>query len=174
MPVRDLDAFAGRGPERIFCNRGLNGIDGFTSTLVGVAAALAPAPVTGLCGDLTFLHDAAGLFGLAHRSDVDVTLVVVDNDGGGIFSFLPQATSVEESRFETLFGTPHGLELTAVAAAFGLPAVRVETPAELQAALDDIRQPNAGVRIVVAATGDRAANVAWHRRAWAAVADALA
>jgi 2-succinyl-5-enolpyruvyl-6-hydroxy-3-cyclohexene-1-carboxylate synthase len=168
MPVRDLEAFAGVVSHRVFSNRGVNGIDGFNSTVLGVAAVAGPA--VGLSGDLAFLHDIGGLYGAARR-DIDAVLVVVDNDGGGIFNFLPQADLPEET-FEALFGTPHGLDLMAVAGAYGIPAERVtkagDLPPALGRALDE-----GGVRAIVVPTGDRRANVERHRRAWAAVARAL-
>ena len=101
---------------RILANRGANGIDGFVSTVVGVGQANAPAatgvptvgPTVGICGDLCFLHDTNGLLGAPGPA----TFVVLDNDGGGIFSYLPPA---ELPEFEQLFGTPHGLDLVEVA-----------------------------------------------------------
>jgi 2-succinyl-5-enolpyruvyl-6-hydroxy-3-cyclohexene-1-carboxylate synthase len=180
MPVRDLEAFARpRAGVRVLANRGVNGIDGFTSTTLGVAAAGAgeagagEAGVVGLMGDLAFLHDAAGLT-FAARSGLSAVLVVVDNDGGGIFSFLPQATapSVHADDFEALFGTPHGLDLVSVARSYGLPAERVERAGEVVPAVEKAVAAG-GVHVVVVATGDRQRNVERHRRAWAAVASAL-
>ena len=114
MPVRDVEWFGvGRRDVRVVANRGANGIDGVVSTAVG--AALTGAKTTLLIGDIAFLHDSNGLLGLADRG-VDLTIVVLDNDGGGIFSFLPQRTALPAERFERLFGTPHGLDLVAVGA----------------------------------------------------------
>jgi 2-succinyl-5-enolpyruvyl-6-hydroxy-3-cyclohexene-1-carboxylate synthase len=168
MPVRDVESFAApRDGLRMVANRGVNGIDGFTSTVLG-AAAMADGPTVALLGDLCFLHDRNGLLGAANRG-IDATLVVVDNDGGGIFSFLPQADDGEH--FETLFGTPHGLDLAAVATVHGLPCVMVEKASELSPAVDDAIG-RGGVRMVLVRT-DRNENVARHREAWAAVAAAL-
>ncbi len=168
MPVRDVESFAApRDGLRMLANRGVNGIDGFTSTVLG-AAAMADGPTVALLGDLCFLHDTNGLLGVASRG-IDATLVVVDNDGGGIFSFLPQAA--EGEHFEMLFGTPHGIDLAAVASAHRVPCVTIEKANALLPAVDDAIGAG-GVRMVLVRT-DRAENVARHREAWAAVAAAV-
>jgi 2-succinyl-5-enolpyruvyl-6-hydroxy-3-cyclohexene-1-carboxylate synthase len=169
MPVRDLEWYGcPRAGVRQLANRGASGIDGVVSTALGVAAGNAPAPTAVLLGDLAFLHDAGGLLG-ARRREVDCTIVVLDNDGGGIFSFLPQAEVVAPARFELLFGTPHGLDLGAVAAAYGVPVTAVTAIDELAGALDACRR---GVHAVVART-NRTANVTVHREINAAVVDAI-
>jgi 2-succinyl-5-enolpyruvyl-6-hydroxy-3-cyclohexene-1-carboxylate synthase len=129
MPVRDLEWYAApRAGLRVLSNRGANGIDGVLSTAVGAAvaarSAARPAPTAVLIGDIAFLHDANGLLGLAARG-LDLTIVVVDNRGGAIFSFLPQQTALAPSRFEQLFGTPHDVAIAALAAAHGVPTVHV-------------------------------------------------
>ncbi len=168
MPVRDVESFAApRDGLRMLANRGVNGIDGFTSTVLG-AAAIADGPTVALLGDLCFLHDTNGLLGVGSRA-IDATFVVVDNDGGGIFSFLAQADDGEH--FETLFGTPHGIDLAAIAAVHGVPCVTVEKASALLPVVEDAIG-DGGVRLVLVRT-DRAENVARHREAWAAVARAV-
>jgi 2-succinyl-5-enolpyruvyl-6-hydroxy-3-cyclohexene-1-carboxylate synthase len=169
MPVRDVDAFAHpREGLGFVANRGVSGIDGFVATALGVAA-VAGGPVAALCGDLTFLHDAGSVLGAGRRPEA-VVFVVCDNDGGGIFSFLPQA-GLPAARFEELFGTPHGLDLGGLAAVAGLEAQRVTRPAELVPALD--KALGAGRSSVLLVPGERPRNAARHREALDAVAAAL-
>jgi 2-succinyl-5-enolpyruvyl-6-hydroxy-3-cyclohexene-1-carboxylate synthase len=170
MPVRDVESFApARDGLRVLANRGVNGIDGFVSTTLGVAAAEpSAAPVVALLGDLCLLHDANGLLGAADRG-VDATLVVLDNDGGGIFSFLPQAELPEH--FELLFGTPHGLDLTDLARLHGLGAERVDKASEVVPAVEAAIAAG-GVRLVIVPS-DRATNVDRHRAVWQAVERAV-
>jgi 2-succinyl-5-enolpyruvyl-6-hydroxy-3-cyclohexene-1-carboxylate synthase len=169
MPVRDVEAFAApRDGVRFFANRGVNGIDGFVSTALGVASASPGTPTVALVGDLCFLHDGNGLLGAARRG-VDAVFVVVDNGGGGIFSFLPQAD--DGAHFEELFATPQDVDLVAVAAVHGISATRVDkASAVVPAVRDAVAQ--GGVHAVVV-TSDREQNVARHRAAWDAVARAL-
>ncbi len=170
MPVRDLEWFAPPHPDAwVWSNRGANGIDGVVSTALGVATT--GRPTTALVGDLAFLHDSTALVGLRER-EVDLVVVVVDNDGGGIFSFLPQRGALDPEAFERLFGTPHGTDLVALAQAHGLPAERVRSRAGLQAALSGARA-RGGVRVVVV-DSDRDHNVAVHARLVEAVAASLA
>jgi 2-succinyl-5-enolpyruvyl-6-hydroxy-3-cyclohexene-1-carboxylate synthase len=168
MPVRDVEAFARpRAGVRFLANRGVNGIDGFVSTVLGAATA-SSGPTVALLGDLCLLHDANGLSGAADRG-IDATFVVLDNDGGGIFSFLPQAELPDH--FELLFGTPHGVDLAALASMHGVPAQRVEKAGEVVPAIEAAIAAG-GVRFVIVPT-ERADNVTRHREAWAAVAAAL-
>lgn len=168
MPVRDVESFARpRAGVRFLANRGVNGIDGFVSTVLGAAAVSPGHPVVALCGDLTFLHDSGGLLGAARR-DLSATFVVIDNDGGGIFSFLPQARAGLGDAFETLFGTPQGVDLVELAVLHGLAAERVTKADELPPAVDRAIAAG-GVRLVVVTT-DRADNVERHREVWAAAA----
>ena len=160
MPIRDLEWYAEAhpSPPRVLSNRGVNGIDGVVSTALGIAESESGdgrgVPTIALMGDLTFLHDVSGLVNLA---DSPCTFVVLDNGGGGIFSFLPQASEVEPAVFEQLFGTPPSSDIGAVARGFGLPVHHVTALSELEPAL---RAPTPSlVRVVVP---DRAQNVALH------------
>jgi len=171
MPVRDIEAFARpRTGVRFIANRGVNGIDGFVSTALGVARATgnSAGPVVALMGDLTLLHDSNGLLRATER-DIDVVLVVVDNDGGGIFSFLPQSAYPEH--FETVFGTPHGTDLAALAAVHGIHTTVVSAAADLAPAIRDSAEAG-GVEIILVRTA-RATNVERHRQAWEVVARAV-
>lgn len=173
MPVRDIEGFAApRSGVTFVANRGVNGIDGFVSTVLGVAAG-SDGPVVALVGDLCFLHDSNGLLGARDRG-LDATFVVVDNDGGGIFSFLPQGdpSAVETDRFEELFGTPHGIDLAALAAVHGLACDVVERAIDVGPAVRAAVQ-GGGARVVLVRT-DRRANVARHRAVWDAVRTAVA
>ena len=147
----------------------MNGIDGFVSTVLGIAAGSERRATVALIGDLCFLHDTNGLLGAADRG-VDATFVVVDNGGGGIFSFLPQAELPEH--FETLFGTPQPVDLAALAAVHGIPVAEVDAADDLVPAVQTAIDAG-GVRVVRVRT-DRDANVARHREVWAAVANSLA
>jgi 2-succinyl-5-enolpyruvyl-6-hydroxy-3-cyclohexene-1-carboxylate synthase len=168
MPVRDLETFAApRSRVRVVSNRGANGIDGFVSTALGVAAGSNDTTVA-LLGDLCFLHDSNGLLGASSRG-LDMTFVVVDNDGGGIFSFLPQAELPGD--FERLFGTPHHLDLAALAHVHGLAATEIRSGADVGPVVAETTRMG-GTHVVVVRT-DRVENVARHRAVFAAVADAL-
>lgn len=136
MPVRDLDAFmpASEKSLRVLSNRGANGIDGMVSSTLGAAAA-GQGHVCLLTGDLAFLYDIGGLLA-AQRYNLRATIVVLNNDGGGIFSFLPIAAYGESVRFEELFTTPHGVDLSAVAPLYGLEHTRVSNWNDYQDAID--------------------------------------
>lgn len=174
MPVRDLDAFARGGARqlRVLANRGANGIDGVISSALGAVAAgreRGGGPLVLAIGDLAFYHDMNGLLA-AKLHALDATVVVINNDGGGIFSFLPQAA--DPAHFEQLFGTPHGLDFAPVAELYEARYHRADTWQSLR---DGIAAgiSGRGLHIVELRT-DRARNVALHRDAWAAVAAALA
>ena len=155
MPVRDLEAFLRPGPEgvRIASNRGANGIDGLVSTSAGLAAGSA-ARTWAVLGDLALFHDLGGL--AAARQVDQLRLIVIDNSGGGIFHFLPQAEAMEEPEFEALLGTPSGLDPVAAAELFGLTAALPENPAELDEAL-------AGDARMIVIRTDRERNLDLHR-----------
>ncbi len=163
MPVRDLEWFGGR-PAVAHANRGANGIDGVLATALG--RALSDRASVVLLGDLAFVHDSNALLAVTSRG-ADLRVVVIDNDGGGIFSFLPQATSLRHDHFEQLFGTPLGVDVLALAGAHGIPTATVTTAAELA---ERLAQPGPWV---VRVPSDRAGNVVVHDRLHAAVAAAL-
>jgi 2-succinyl-5-enolpyruvyl-6-hydroxy-3-cyclohexene-1-carboxylate synthase len=170
MPIRDADTFwPAAGPwQRFLANRGASGIDGLVSTAFGAAAAAPGRPTVLLVGDLSLYHDMNGLWA-ARRHGLRVTVVVLDNDGGGIFGFLPQAEHPDV--FEELFGTPLGLRLADVARLYDLPYREVADAAGLPAALRGALG-EAGTSLVRVAF-DRAGSVAGHRACWAAVSEAL-
>jgi 2-succinyl-5-enolpyruvyl-6-hydroxy-3-cyclohexene-1-carboxylate synthase len=166
MAIRALDAFwpADAPPVRVLANRGANGIDGFVSSVLGAAAGggAGGCPVVGLCGDLSFYHDLNGLLAVS-RHGVRATLVVLDNDGGGIFDFLPIAAFRE--RYEELFATPHGLDFRPAVEMYGAGFERVTAAAGLAPAL--ARALGAPRTTVVDFVFGRGASVAAHGRAWA-------
>jgi 2-succinyl-5-enolpyruvyl-6-hydroxy-3-cyclohexene-1-carboxylate synthase len=171
LSVRDIDlVMAPRGDVRVLASRGASGIDGTASTAAGAAlahaAACPGAPSFALIGDLAFLHDAAGLAIGPGEPRPDLCLVVVNNDGGGIFETLEQAAF--PGVFERVFGTPHGASLEHLAAAFGVPYTLVARPGELTKAVS-----GTGLRVVEART-DRAANADLRARMRAAATRAAA
>lgn len=166
MPVRNAEAFMrGSGAKvAVFANRGANGIDGLVSTAAGLAAGAA-RPTWAVLGDLALAHDLGGLATVA-TAPAPVRLLVLDNGGGRIFEFLPQASQLDRERFERLFITPSGLDLERAAGLFDIPYLSVES-------VDDLsRARKAGSALIHARlpVGD---NVALHRRLTAAVAAAL-
>ena len=163
-PVRDLFLAGPRYGVRVLANRGAAGIDGTVSTAIGAALA-AGAPTYALLGDLTFLHDANGLVIGPGEPVPDLTIVVVNNDGGAIFGLLEQGGPEHAAAFERVFGTPHGVDLGRLCAATGTAHERVRTADELQAALADPR----GLRVVEVRT-DRTAAVDLERALRAATA----
>jgi 2-succinyl-5-enolpyruvyl-6-hydroxy-3-cyclohexene-1-carboxylate synthase len=170
MPVRDHEWYRSpAGTAIVTSNRGANGIDGVVSTAVGLALGNR-RPTAVLIGDVAFLHDSNALLGIAARG-IDLTIVVVDNDGGGIFSFLPPAAALPTERFEQLFGTPHGVDLRVLAAAHGLMTIEPAVASEVRTAIEASIAAG-GVRLVLVKT-DRAANVAVHDEIHAAVTAAL-
>ncbi len=175
MPVRDAELFLAGGPGQARClgNRGANGIDGLLSTALGMAA-VADAPVVAVVGDVSFLHDLAALLSAA-RLGLSATFVVVNNDGGGIFSFLPQAaaeapTAGLPDHFEELFGTPHGTDLGPLVRAMGASHVLVAS-AEVGAAVVSATE-TPGVHVLEVRT-ERRRNVELHRELRTRVAAAI-
>ncbi len=153
MPVRDAETvFPARAtPLRVLSNRGANGIDGTLATAYGVAAA-SPGPVVLLTGDVTLAHDAGSLL-TARRIGVPLTIVLVDNGGGGIFDFLP--VSGQADHYETHVATPHDLDVAGLAQAYGLHLLPVEDLAGLRASIEfglssDGTQLDADVRAPIA------------------------
>ncbi len=159
-PVRQVEAFgAARRGLRVIGNRGANGIDGLVSTAWGAALAHQEAgggPGVALLGDLAFLHDHNGLLVGAQEPTPDLVLVVLDNDGGGIFHQLEQGRPEYANSFERVFGTALHRDLVAVAQAAGAPAVRVTDLAGLDRALA-AAMATGGIQVVVAHTPDRVA-----------------
>ncbi len=167
MPVRDLEWFAEpRNDLPVYANRGASGIDGVVSTAVGVALA-SRVPTYLLIGDLAMLHDSNGLVGLTERQ-ADVRIVCIDNRGGGIFSFLPQASLLSTDRFEQLFGTPHNSDIALIATAHGISSRTCESLEDFVNGIGEI-----GPWLVCVPT-NRPENVAVHDRLIANVAKALA
>jgi 2-succinyl-5-enolpyruvyl-6-hydroxy-3-cyclohexene-1-carboxylate synthase len=170
MPVRDLDQQAApRSGLRVLASRGTSGIDGLVSASAGAALAHQAAgggPAWALLGDLAFLHDAPGLMLGPDEPRPDLCLVVVNNNGGGIFSTLEQA-GLPGAAFERLFGTPHGADLAAVAQAGKIPYSIIKTRTDLPAILN-----GPGLRVVEAQTS-RAAGTALRAAMTAAARSAL-
>jgi 2-succinyl-5-enolpyruvyl-6-hydroxy-3-cyclohexene-1-carboxylate synthase len=174
MPVRDMDSFLAQSDTRLRClsNRGANGIDGVVSSALGASAADI-GPVVLVIGDVSFYHDLNGLLA-ARKHGLDLLVVLVNNDGGGIFSFLPQAdTEGNEDglNFELLFGTPHGLDFRPFVEGYSGRFERVEDWSSFSSAVASWLA-RGGLQVVEVPT-DRARNVAQHRAVWRAVAAAL-
>ncbi len=175
MPIRDFDTFltGSDRPHRYLGNRGANGIDGLIATALGLRASQ-PHPVVLVLGDLSFLHDLTSI-AAARRLGLDLLIVLIDNDGGGIFSFLPQGEADRPdlglpAQYEALFGTPHGLDLRPISVALGATHQRVgggDLKRGIRACLD-----KPGVKVLELNT-DRSRNVELHREALADVQRAL-
>jgi 2-succinyl-5-enolpyruvyl-6-hydroxy-3-cyclohexene-1-carboxylate synthase len=172
MPVRDLDAFlpVSNRVLRVLANRGANGIDGMISSALG-AAGSQPQPVVLLTGDLALLHDV-GALQAARSHSLNLTVVVFNNDGGGIFSYLPVADRAEPEIFETHFRTPHGADLGGIVAGFGAGFARVGSWEHFRASFKSaLATP--GVSVVEIPV-DRDRSVAHHREIERRVCEALA
>ncbi|MEX2107737.1 MAG: 2-succinyl-5-enolpyruvyl-6-hydroxy-3-cyclohexene-1-carboxylic-acid synthase [Solirubrobacterales bacterium] len=167
MPIRDQEAFLPTAEtDAIFlCNRGANGIDGLISAGIGAAHATG-RPTTVITGDLGLLHDIGALAAL-REVETPVRIVVINNNGGGIFHFLPQESALDNDTFEALLGTPRGVDVAKAADLFGLDYHRVDSLKSLPEAL------GAGTGLTEVPV-DRQANVEQHRRLAAAVSEVIA
>ncbi len=168
MPVRDVETYVGVRSDapRVLCNRGANGIDGTVSSAFG-AAAVSDGPVVLLVGDVALAYDVGGLLA-ARRTGLSLTIVLLNNDGGGIFEFLPVAG--ERDAFEEHIATPHGLDFAHAAALYGCAHELVATVGELRTALD--RAPQEPGTTIIEVRTERAANLALHRALAAAATPA--
>jgi 2-succinyl-5-enolpyruvyl-6-hydroxy-3-cyclohexene-1-carboxylate synthase len=147
-PIRDIEGFAApRGYIETFANRGLAGIDGNISTALGIASKR--ASTIAVIGDLSFLHDVTGLIG---ATDINLRILVVNNDGGGIFSTLPQHNA---PGFEKIFGTPHGLDPALIAASMGIPSKTITNIDQLEF---ELLEPVIGLSLIVAQVPSREEN----------------
>ncbi len=170
MPIRDLDTFfwCRERPVRILANRGANGIDGITSSALGASAvASASQPTVLVIGDLSFFHDLNGLLA-ARLYQLNMTIVLINNDGGGIFSFLPQADHPEH--FEQLFGTPTGLNFHLAVQMYGGCFQRVDSWEQFR---ETLRQGLGNGFHVIEVLTKRSSNVTMHRHLWQVVQTAL-
>jgi 2-succinyl-5-enolpyruvyl-6-hydroxy-3-cyclohexene-1-carboxylate synthase len=170
MPIRAADSFwpVARTQQRFFANRGASGIDGLVSSGLGVATGRNPSPTVLLLGDLSLYHDMNGLWAL-QRHGIRATLVVCDNNGGGVFNFLPQAEHLDV--FEEIFATPLGLDLSQVARLYGLVYSPVSDRSGLEPAIADAIAAPTPTMVVV--RFKREDSVSGHRLCWEAAASAL-
>ncbi|WP_043934016.1 2-succinyl-5-enolpyruvyl-6-hydroxy-3-cyclohexene-1-carboxylic-acid synthase [Bacillus sp. EB01] len=168
MPIRDLDSFFWLNDKniRVLANRGANGIDGIISSALG--ASVHAMPMYLVLGDLTFYHDMNGLLP-AKLYGLDITIIIINNNGGGIFSFLPQSN--DKKNFELLFGTPTGLDFSHAAALYGGAFTRVETLVDFKNAMMKSREVR-GLKIIEVMS-DRETNTADHRRIWNSVSQEI-
>ncbi len=180
MPVRDLDTFFSRTSQRVHImgNRGANGIDGVISSALGASAGagtrFSPSggrqgkPALLVIGDLSFFHDLNGLLA-ARLHKLNLTIVLINNDGGGIFSFLPQAAYPEH--FEQLFGTPTGLDFRLAVQMYGGHYQKVESWEQFREQVGQGLE-SGGLHVIEVQT-ERASNVQMHRQLWEVVGQAL-
>ena len=170
MPIRAADSFwpVSRTRQRFYANRGASGIDGLVSSGLGVATAKNPTRTVLLLGDLSLYHDMNGLWAL-QRHGIHATIVVCDNNGGGVFNFLPQAE--HQDVFEEIFATPLGLDLSQVARLYGLVYSPVSDRSGLEPAIADAVAAPTPTMVVVRMK--REDSVSGHRLCWEAAASAL-
>ena len=153
-PVRHLEAYAAkRNGLHVYGNRGTNGIDGLISTTIGIGIGTKKRTVL-LMGDIAFLHDLGGLNIGEGQEQPDLTIVVLDNNGSGIFSQLEQGADEYQEHYEKVFGTPHGKDLWVISESLGIPAKQVTTKTELKFALESFEKMP-GIKVIVCLTGDR-------------------
>jgi 2-succinyl-5-enolpyruvyl-6-hydroxy-3-cyclohexene-1-carboxylate synthase len=178
MPVRDIETFwpARADPPRVLCNRGANGIDGTVSSAFGAAAA-GEGPVVLLLGDVALAHDIGGLLA-SRRLSLKLTIVLLDNGGGGIFDFLPVsqvsmalAEEPPHDIYTRHVATPTGLDFAAAARLYGLSHELVDDVAGFRAALERAFAHDGSSILEI--RGDRRANVELHARVWDAVSEAV-
>ncbi len=162
MAIRDLDAFAPESPRRlrVLAHRGVNGIDGVVSAALGASAAI-EAPLLLVTGDLSFHHDLTGLYA-AREGRARATLLVLNNDGGGIFSFLPIARHGDA--FERYFATPHGLDFEPAVTGYGIPFERATDAADARTRV--LRSLEARAVRVIEVRSERTRNHDAHRAVW--------
>lgn len=169
MPIRDIDTFLTTTNKdvQVFANRGANGIDGVTSTAIGFSQGRKNRKTYLLIGDLAFLHDVNAFIAMRYQQ-CNLTVVVLNNDGGGIFSYLPQASV--EAHYEDLFGTPTALTFEQVATMYDMDYASVNSQAEFVTALGAEKQTD--VKLIEAFT-NRQDNVREHRALWARIQEVL-
>ena len=144
MPMRDLESIGMSSNElpQIYENRGVNGIDGIVATFAGMAVAnrdMTRESVSVLIvGDLAFLYDVSFLREIVSMKN-KMLIIVIDNNGGGIFSFLPQRKVLPHDEFEMIFGTPHNLDIEAIVRGFGIDVVRLVKPSDVTIAIEEMR-----------------------------------
>lgn len=175
-PIRDLDERARRRRQRVLVNRGAAGIDGLLSTAIGgalaIQAAEPAASATLLVGDLAFLHDHTALMIGPAEPRPDLTIVVVNNDGGAIFASLEQGAPEHAEHFERVFGTPTGVRIESLCAATSTPYIRCSNRAELERALGQVTTGIRVVEVLVSRDGERERRAALTARVLAAADDA--
>ncbi|TGB02162.1 2-succinyl-5-enolpyruvyl-6-hydroxy-3-cyclohexene-1-carboxylic-acid synthase [Halobacillus salinus] len=168
MPIRDVDSFFMSTPKHVdvMANRGANGIDGVISTAIGIAST--GKKTTLLLGDVSFFHDLNGLW-MAKNKDIPLKIVLINNDGGGIFSYLPQVKHPEH--FEELFGTPVGLDFTKALEMYGASHTKVTSWEAYKQALKDVYEES-GLSVIEVIT-NRTDHVDFHRAKWKKVEEAI-
>jgi 2-succinyl-5-enolpyruvyl-6-hydroxy-3-cyclohexene-1-carboxylate synthase len=167
MPIRDIDSFYLNNKDiDVFANRGVNGIDGIISTSLGVSTEYTKTYL--VIGDLAFFHDLNGLY-LANANNLSLTVILINNNGGGIFSFLPQYG--EKKHFEALFGTPLNVDFSHGVKMYGGHYIKVDNPEDFNEALQQTSNQE-GLKVIEIVT-ERESNMQLHREFWSIVSDSL-